>query len=115
MWPLRVAVKDWPNGITFSTTQRNFTKTRILYKMNTVFVFSISNNPYMRNLREFCEIPCLLWPCKKKNNEGTCCGRIWPAKGGWPRPRRNSASCLFVAGTSLKAVSFLVLRVGDDS
>ncbi|EYC44712.1 hypothetical protein Y032_0453g1724 [Ancylostoma ceylanicum] len=45
-------------GITFSTTHRDFTKTRVWYKMNTVFVVSISNNPYMRNLREFCLIPC---------------------------------------------------------
>ncbi|EYC38950.1 hypothetical protein Y032_0685g1522 [Ancylostoma ceylanicum] len=55
-------------GITFSTTHRNFSKTRVWYDMNTIFVFSISNNPCMRNLRKFCEISFLPWPSKKRKN-----------------------------------------------
>ncbi|EYC44711.1 hypothetical protein Y032_0453g1724 [Ancylostoma ceylanicum] len=73
LWPARFGHQQVPSlfcmvttdkagymapGITFSTTHRDFTKTRVWYKMNTVFVVSISNNPYMRNLREFCLIPC---------------------------------------------------------
>ncbi|EYC15860.1 hypothetical protein Y032_0035g3006 [Ancylostoma ceylanicum] len=95
MWALSVAVKDWPNGAGnyFSTTHRNFTKTRVWYDMNTIFVFSISNNPCMRNLREFCQISFLPWPSKKRKN-------LLVAESGRPkvvgrghsgiRPRRNS-------------------------
>ncbi|EYC41243.1 hypothetical protein Y032_0576g218 [Ancylostoma ceylanicum] len=36
--------------------------------MNTSFMFSISNNLYLPNLREICEISFLPWPSKKRKN-----------------------------------------------
>ncbi|EYC35726.1 hypothetical protein Y032_0992g3329 [Ancylostoma ceylanicum] len=77
MWPLFVAVKGWLYiSLTFSTIHHNFTAMMICYKMNTMFVFNISNNSYMRNLKEFCEVLYQQYTSRNHTkNDGT---------GHWP-------------------------------